>query len=71
MLLISCGGIQALLGMQYFQAHFEKIKTERIHVVKAGYMVSDNLEMNLILDSLLKQETFNIVECSGFTRVKR
>ena len=64
-------GIQTLLGMHYSQAHFEKIKAEHIGVVNAGHIASDNLGMNLILDRLSKKGKFEIVECSGFRRVKR
>ncbi len=64
-------GIQTLLGMHYSQAHFQKIKTEHISVVNAGHIASDNLGMNLILDRLAKKGKFELVECSGFRRVKR
>ena len=64
-------GIQTLLGMHYSQEHFQKIKAEHIGVVNAGHIASDNLGMNLILDRLSKKEKFEIVECSGFRRVKR
>jgi hypothetical protein len=64
-------GLQTLLGMHYSQAHFDKIKTEYIHVVNAGHIASDNLGMNLILDRLEKKGTFDIVACSGFRRIKR
>ncbi len=64
-------GIQTLLGMHYSQAHVQKIKSEHIGVVNAGHIASDNLGMNLILDRLSKKGKFEIVECSGFRRVKR
>ncbi len=68
---LSQSGVQTLLGMHYSQAHFQKIKTAHIGVVNAGHIASDNLGMNLILDRLAKKGKFEIVECSGFRRVKR
>ena len=64
-------GIQTLLGMHYSAQHFQRIKSEHIGAVNAGHMASDNLGMNLILDKLAKKGKFEIVECSGFRRVKR
>ena len=68
---ISQLGIKTLLGMHLSEAHFEKIKPEHMHVVIAGHMASDNLGMNLLLDKLEKKGKVEIIECSGFRRVKR
>ncbi|HBR14758.1 MAG TPA: NGG1p interacting factor NIF3 [Candidatus Omnitrophica bacterium] len=64
-------GIKTLLGMHLSETHFEKVKSEFIQVVLAGHIASDNLGMNLLLDKLEKTTQLDIVECSGFRRVRR
>ena len=64
-------GIQTQLSMHLSETHFEKIKSEHIHVIVAGHMASDNLGMNLLLDKLEKKAKVEIVACSGFRRFKR
>ena len=64
-------GIQTYLGMHLSEEHFNKIKSEHLNVVIAGHMASDNLGMNLLLDKLEKLERFEVIECSGFRRVRR
>ena len=72
-------GIQTLLSMHLSEEHFNKVKSELMNVVVAGHMASDNLGMNLLIDKLEKKffkkssqsGKLEIVECSGFRRVKR
>jgi hypothetical protein len=40
-------------------------------VVIAGHIASDNLGLNLLLDAVEKHGAFEVLECSGFRRVKR
>jgi hypothetical protein len=42
-----------------------------IRSVIAGHIASDNLGLNLLLDEVEKREPFEVIECSGFRRVKR
>jgi len=64
-------GIGTILAMHLSEEHFRKVKAEHINVIIAGHIASDNLGLNLLLDKLEKREKFNIIECSGFKRVKR
>ena len=64
-------GVRTQLSMHLSEAHFDKIKSEHIHVVISGHMASDNLGMNLLLDKLEKKADIEIVPCSGFRRVRR
>ncbi len=64
-------GIGTLLCMHLSEDHFNKIKPEHIHVIVAGHMASDSLGMNLLLDKLVQKTSLEIIECSGFKRVKR
>lgn len=64
-------GVKTQLSMHLSEAHYEKIKSEHIYVIVAGHMASDNLGINLLLDKLERKGRFNIIECSGFRRVRR
>jgi putative NIF3 family GTP cyclohydrolase 1 type 2 len=64
-------GIGTIVAMHLSEEHFRKVKAEHINVVIAGHIASDNLGLNLLLDKLEKRERLNIIECSGFKRVKR
>ncbi len=68
---ISQAGVDTVLCMHLSEEHFNKVKPEHIHVIVAGHIASDNLGMNLLLDKLQKKDSFEIVGCSGFKRVKR
>ncbi len=64
-------GFNTQLSMHLSEDHYTRIKSEHIRVVNAGHMASDNLGMNLLLDKLEKKFKVEILECSGFRRVKR
>ena len=64
-------GISTIIGMHYSEAHFKKAKEERLNIIIAGHIASDNLGLNLLLDKVLKKEKIAIIEASGFRRVKR
>ena len=68
---LSQAGTNTLLCMHLSEEHFNRAKTEFIHVVNAGHIASDNLGINLMLDELERHEDFEIIACSGFRRVKR
>jgi hypothetical protein len=42
-----------------------------LNVVIAGHISSDNLGLNLLLDRIEKEESLQIIGCSGFNRIKR
>ena len=64
-------GVTTIIGMHLSEEHYSRVKNEHIHVVIAGHISSDNLGMNLLLDKLERKERFNIIECSGFRRIRR
>lgn len=68
---LSQAGIGTIVVMHLSQKHIDRIKSEYINVVLAGHISSDNLGMNLLLDELEKKERFDIVNCSGFERIRR
>ena len=68
---LSQAGIKTILGMHLSDAHFERIKSEYLNVIIAGHIASDNLGMNLLLDKLERRGKFEIIDCSGFRRIRR
>ena len=68
---LSMAGISTLICMHLSEEHFAKVKTENINVIVAGHISSDNLGLNLLFDAIEKKEKLNILEISGFRRIKR
>jgi len=64
-------GVRTLVCMHLSEEHFKKIKDTNLNAVIAGHIASDTLGLNLLLDRLEKEDTFKVLECSGFHRVKR
>lgn len=66
-------GIRTLVCMHLSDEHFKKVKDADLNVVIAGHISSDTLGLNLLLDRIEAEvkETFEVVNCSGFRRIKR
>jgi putative NIF3 family GTP cyclohydrolase 1 type 2 len=66
-------GVRTLVSMHLSEEHFKKVKDANLNVVIAGHISSDNLGMNLLLDNIERyaKQDFEIIACSGFTRIKR
>ncbi|MFH1062611.1 MAG: NGG1p interacting factor NIF3 [Candidatus Omnitrophota bacterium] len=64
-------GIGTIVGMHLSEEHIKKAKKEHINVIIAGHISSDNLGLNLILDSIETVQKLDVIACSGFVRVKR
>lgn len=66
-------GVRTLVSMHLSEEHFKKVKDANLNVVIAGHISSDNLGLNLLLDNIEKsaKQTFQVVACSGFNRIKR
>jgi putative NIF3 family GTP cyclohydrolase 1 type 2 len=66
-------GIRTLISMHLSEEHFKKAKDANLNAVIAGHISSDTLGLNLLLDAVEKEsgETFQVIGCSGFTRIKR
>lgn len=68
---LSAAGVGTLICMHLSEEHYKKAKEEQINIIIAGHIASDNIGLNLIFDELEKKDTFKIITCSGFVRVKR
>ena len=64
-------GIGTVVCMHLSEDHLKKAKEENMNAVIAGHISSDTLGLNLLLDSIEKKQKLDVVECSGFTRIKR
>lgn len=64
-------GVRTLVSMHLGEEHFKKVKDNNLNVVIAGHISSDTLGLNLLLDRIEKEEKFEIINCSGFRRVRR
>ncbi len=64
-------GIRTLVSMHLGEEHFKKVEDSNLNVVIAGHTSSDTLGLNLLLDRIEKEEKLEIIECSGFRRVRR
>ena len=68
---LSQAGVGTIVCMHLSEDHFRVAKDEHINVIIAGHIASDTLGLNLLLDSLEKEDDFKIIPCSGFIRIKR
>lgn len=68
---LSQAGISTLICMHLTEEHFKKAQEEHMNVIIAGHIASDNLGLNLMLDSVEKKDKFKILPCSGFRRFSR
>ena len=65
-------GIGTVVGMHLSEEHMKEVEKQHINTIVAGHISSDTLGINLLFDKLLKKyKKINIIECSGFKRIKR
>jgi len=67
----AAGGVSTLVGMHISEDHLENAKKANLNVVIAGHISSDTLGLNLLLDSVEKNESLEFICVSGFERVRR
>jgi putative NIF3 family GTP cyclohydrolase 1 type 2 len=63
-------GISTLVCMHLSEEHLENAKKAKLNAVIAGHISSDILGLNLLFDSLEKEEKLEYVSVSGFERIK-
>jgi len=68
---LTASGVNTIVGMHLGEEHRKEAEKNHLNVVIAGHISSDNLGLNLLLDKLSKNNSLEIVECSGFKRVSR
>jgi len=68
---LSQAGVGTVVTMHMSEEHRKEAKKHMLNVVIAGHIGSDNLGLNIILDEIENGEPLNIIECSGFKRIRR
>lgn len=68
---LSQSGVDTIVAMHLSERHFQAAKEAHLNIVMAGHISSDTVGLNALLDKLQKKFTFEVVECSGFRRIKR
>lgn len=68
---IAEAGVGTVICMHLSEEHLKSIKIVPVNVIIAGHIASDAVGVNLLLDKIIQKGKMNVVECSGFTRVKR
>jgi len=63
-------GINTIVAMHLSEEHRKEAEKNHLNIVIAGHISSDNLGLNLLLDEILDSD-IEILECSGFKRIKR
>jgi putative NIF3 family GTP cyclohydrolase 1 type 2 len=68
---LTAGGVNTIVAMHLSEEHRKEAEKNHLNVVIAGHIASDNVGINLLLDELSRDSSFEILECSGFKRVSR
>jgi hypothetical protein len=68
---LSQSGVGTIVGMHMSEDHRKEAERHHLHVVIAGHISSDSLGLNLLLDAIEKRMPLQVIECSGFRRIKR
>ena len=63
--------VGTVVCMHLSEEHIKEAEKHHVNAVIAGHIASDNVGMNLVLDALEKHGPLEILETSGFHRVKR
>jgi putative NIF3 family GTP cyclohydrolase 1 type 2 len=67
---LTLSGVNTIVAMHLSEEHRKEAEKHHLNVVIAGHIASDNLGLNLLLDSVLEPDV-KVIGCSGFMRVKR
>ncbi len=68
----SRAGIGTILSMHVTEKTLEEARKHHVNMIQCSHMASDSIGVNLLLDLLSKEEKkLNVLEVSGFVRVKR
>ncbi|MEE9523431.1 MAG: NGG1p interacting factor NIF3 [Thermodesulfovibrionales bacterium] len=68
---LTTSGINTIVCMHLSEEHRKEAEKQKINVIIAGHISSDNLGLNLLLDRVTGKSKIKIIECSGFRRKKR
>jgi len=64
-------GVNTIVGMHISEEHRKEAEKHHLNIIVAGHISSDNLGLNLLMDEISRETSFEIIECSGFRRFRR
>ncbi|HAR44774.1 MAG: NGG1p interacting factor NIF3 [Nitrospirae bacterium GWC2_57_13] len=64
-------GVGTLVMMHLSEDNRKEAEKHHVNIIVAGHIASDTLGMNLLLDAVEKSAPLEVLECSGFTRIRR
>lgn len=65
-------GVGTVIAMHMSKDHLKKAEEHHLNVIIAGHMASDAVGLNIVFDEVEQRlGPLEIIECSGFIRVKR
>ncbi|MFH1751607.1 MAG: NGG1p interacting factor NIF3 [archaeon] len=65
-------GVSTIIDMHNTEDNIKEAKKHNLNIILTNHIPSDNLGLNLLLDQIEKKlGKLNVIECSGFVRVKR
>ena len=68
---LTANGVSTIVGMHMSEDHRKEAEKSHMNVIIAGHISSDTLGLNLLLDEISKDNSLEIIECSGFRRFSR
>jgi len=68
---LTAKGVNTIVGMHMSEEHRKEAEKSHMNVIVAGHISSDTLGLNLLLDEITKDNSLEIIDCSGFRRVSR
>ncbi|MBM4128535.1 MAG: NGG1p interacting factor NIF3 [Nitrospira sp.] len=68
---LTTSGVSTIVAMHLSEEHRKEAEKHHLNVIIAGHISSDNLGLNLLLDTLTKGDALEVLECSGFKRFSR
>ena len=63
--------VGTVVCMHLSEEHIKEAEKNHVNAVIAGHIASDNLGINLVLDAIEKHGELEVIETSGFKRIKR
>lgn len=63
--------VGTVVCMHLSEEHIKEAEKNHVNAVIAGHIASDNLGINLVLDAIERHGGLEVIETSGFKRVKR
>ncbi|OGW37522.1 MAG: NGG1p interacting factor NIF3 [Nitrospirae bacterium RBG_13_39_12] len=64
-------GVSTIIAMHISEDHRKEAEKYHMNFIVAGHISSDTLGLNLLIDEILKYDSLEILECSGFKRFSR